>query len=66
MKKRLRNKKVWDLIICKRFDIENAIKTLIKEIFVDEAMEKLYLLSKVKKGYSKLTKTIFLMKISEK
>jgi len=35
---------------CKKSDIENAIKTLPEETSVEEAMEKLYLLSKIEKG----------------
>lgn len=35
---------------CKKSDIENVIKTLPEETSVEEAMEKLYLLSKIEKG----------------
>ena len=35
---------------CRKSDIENVIKTLPEETSVEEAMEKLYLLSKIEKG----------------
>ena len=35
---------------CKKSDIENVITTLPEETSVEEAMEKLYLLSKIEKG----------------
>lgn len=38
------------MTICKKSDIENAIKTLPKETSIEEAMERLYLLSKIGKG----------------
>jgi len=38
------------MTICKKLDIENAIKTLPKETSIEEAMERLYLLSKIGKG----------------
>ena len=38
------------MTICKKTDIENVIKTLPEETSVEEAMEKLYLLSKIEKG----------------
>ena len=41
---------------CKKSDIENVIKTLPEKTFVEEAMEKLYLLSKIKKGLQQADK----------
>ena len=38
------------MTVCKKSDIENVIKTLPDETSVEEAMEKLYLLSKIEKG----------------
>jgi predicted transcriptional regulator len=35
---------------CRKSDIENVIKTLPEKTSVEEAMEKLYLLSKIEKG----------------
>jgi len=41
---------------CKKSDIENVIKTLPEETSVEEAMEKLYLLSKIEKGLQQADK----------
>lgn len=38
------------MITCKKSDIENALKTLPNETSIEEAMERLYLLSKIEKG----------------
>ncbi|MFH1289012.1 MAG: hypothetical protein ABII25_10015 [bacterium] len=35
---------------CRKSDIENVIKTLPEKTSVEEAMEKLFLLSKIEKG----------------
>ena len=42
---------------CKKSDIENVIKTLPEETSVEEAMEKLYLLSKIEKGLQQADKS---------